>query len=115
MGHGTRSKTVFTEIARFRSNAPRHRKLSLSRRSLANCQCRLDGIAEVVLSPDRSRPDNWEIAARFDDLYGTTVSKDTITGTKSPGTSNRVSTAWTAGVACGELHAEAVRVREELP
>jgi transposase-like protein len=41
-------------------------------------QRRLDGIDEVVLSLTARGLTTGEIAAHFDDVYGATVSKDTI-------------------------------------
>ncbi len=76
--NGTRSKTVFTEVGPVDIDVPRDRAGSFEPRIVKKRQRRLDGIDEVVLSLTARGLTTGEIAAHFDEVYGATVSKDTI-------------------------------------
>lgn len=74
---GTRSKTV-TEIGPVETAAPRDTESSFEPKIVRKRQRRLTGIDEIVLSLSAKGLTTGEIAAHFDDIYGATVSKDTI-------------------------------------
>jgi transposase-like protein len=76
--NGTLSKTVFTEIGPVETDVPRDREGSFEPQIVKKRQRRLDGIDEVVLSLTARGLTTGEIAAHFDEVYGATVSKDTI-------------------------------------
>jgi len=76
--NGARSKTVFTEIGPVEIDVPRDREGSFEPQIVKKRQRRLGGIDEVVLSLTARGLTTGEIAAHFDDVYGATVSKDTI-------------------------------------
>ena len=76
--NGTRSKTVFTEVGPVEIDVPRDREGSFEPKIVKKRQRRLDGIDEVVLSLTARGLTTGEIAAHFDDVYGASVSKDTI-------------------------------------
>jgi transposase-like protein len=76
--NGTRSKTVFTEVGPLEVDVPRDREGSFEPQIVKKRQRRLDGIDEVVLSLTARGLTTGEIAAHFDDVYGATVSKNTI-------------------------------------
>jgi putative transposase len=76
--NGTRSKTVFTEVGPVEIDVPRDREGSFEPQIVKKRQRRLDGIDELVLSLTARGLTTGEIAAHFDDVYGATVSKDTI-------------------------------------
>nr|WP_307281893.1 IS256 family transposase [Arthrobacter sp. W4I7] len=76
--NGTRSKTMFTEVGPVEIDVPRDREGSFEPQIVKKRQRRLDGIDEVVLSLTARGLTTGEIAAHFDDVYGATVSKDTI-------------------------------------
>jgi putative transposase len=76
--NGIRSKAVFTEVGPVEVNVPRDRAGSFEPQIVKKRRRRLDGIDEVVLSLTARGLTSGEIAAHFDDVYGATVSKDTI-------------------------------------
>jgi putative transposase len=76
--NGVRTKTVFTEVGPVEVDVPRDREGSFEPQIVKKRQRRLDGIDEVVLSLTARGLTTGEIAAHFDDVYGATVSKDTI-------------------------------------
>jgi putative transposase len=76
--NGTRSKTVFTEIGPVQIEVPRDRDGSFEPAIVRKRQRRLDGIDQIVLSLTARGLTTGEIAAHFADVYGATVSKDTI-------------------------------------
>ena len=76
--NGTRSKTVFTEIGQVELDVPRDTNSSFDPMIVKKRQRRLTGIDEIVLSLTAKGLTTGEIAAHFDDVYGATVSKDTI-------------------------------------
>jgi transposase-like protein len=76
--NGTRTKTVQTEIGPVEIEVPRDRDASFEPTIVKKRQRRLSGIDEVVLSLSARGLTTGEIAAHFADVYGATVSKDTI-------------------------------------
>ncbi|ORW73538.1 IS256 family transposase, partial [Mycobacterium sherrisii] len=76
--NGTRAKTVFTEIGPVEIEVPRDTNASFDPQIVRKRQRRLTGIDEIVLSLTAKGLTTGEIAAHFDDVYGATVSKDTI-------------------------------------
>jgi transposase-like protein len=78
MRNGLRSKTVLTEIGPVQIEVPRDRDGSFEPVIVPKRKRRLDGIDEIVLSLTARGLTTGEIAAHFNDVYGATVSKDTI-------------------------------------
>jgi transposase-like protein len=76
MGH--RSMTVLTELGPVDINLPRDRDGSFEPVIVRKRQRRLDSIDEIVLSLTAHGLTTGEVAAHFVDVYGATVSKDTI-------------------------------------
>lgn len=76
--NGTRSKTVFTEIGPVEIEVPLDTNAGFDPVSVEKRQRRLAGVDEIVLSPTAKGLTTGEIAPIFDDVYGATVSKDTI-------------------------------------
>jgi transposase-like protein len=76
--NGTRSKTVLTEIGQVEIEAPRDTDSSFAPQIVKKRQRRLTGIDEIVLSLTAKGLTTGEVAAHFHDIYGATVSKDTI-------------------------------------
>ncbi|MGG5754170.1 IS256 family transposase, partial [Zafaria sp. Z1313] len=76
--NGTRAKTVMTEVGAVQIDVPRDREGSFQPRIVRKRQRRLDGIDEIVLSLTARGLTTGEVAAHFDDVYGASVSKDTI-------------------------------------
>jgi len=76
--NGTRAKTVFTEIGPVEIEVPRDTNSSFEPQIVKKRQRRLSGIDEIVLSLTAKGLTTGEIAAHFADIYGATVSKDTI-------------------------------------
>ncbi len=76
--NGTRSKTVLTEVGPVEIEVPRDRDGSFEPKIVKKRQRRLDGIDEIVLSLTARGLTTGEVAAHFDDVYGASVSKDTI-------------------------------------
>ncbi|BCO34772.1 transposase [Mycobacterium heckeshornense] len=76
--NGTRVKTVFTEIGPVEIEVPRDTNSSFDPQIVKKRQRRLTGIDEIVLSLTAKGLTTGEIAAHFADIYGATVSKDTI-------------------------------------
>ncbi|BCI53936.1 IS256 family transposase [Mycolicibacterium litorale] len=76
--NGTRSKTVFTEIGQVELDVPRDTNSTFDPVIVKKRQRRLTGIDEIVLSLTAKGLTTGEIAAHFADVYGATVSKDTI-------------------------------------
>lgn len=75
---GTRAKTVLTEVGPVEIEVPRDTESTFDPKIVRKKQRRLTGIEEVVLSLSAKGLTTGEIAAHFDDIYGGTVSKDTI-------------------------------------
>jgi len=76
--NGSRSKTVFTEIGPVEIEVPRDTNSDFDPVIVKKRQRRLTGVDEIVLSLTAKGLTTGEIAAHFDDVYGATVSKDTI-------------------------------------
>ncbi len=77
--NGSRAKTVFTEIGPVEIEVPRDTNSTFDPVIVKKRQRRLTGIDEIVLSlTAKGLTTGGEIAAHFDDVYGATVSKDTI-------------------------------------
>lgn len=76
--NGTRSKTVLTEIGPVGIEVPRDTDASFDPQIVKKRQRRLTGVDEIVLSLSAKGLTTGEIAAHFADVYGASVSKDTI-------------------------------------
>jgi putative transposase len=76
--NGTRPKTVLTEIGPVEIEVPRDTNSSFDPQIVKKRQRRLTGIDEIVLSLTAKGLTPGEVAAHFADVYGATVSKDTI-------------------------------------
>jgi putative transposase len=76
--NGTRSKTVFTEIGPVEIEVPRDRDGSFEPAIGRKRQRRLNGVDEVVLSLDAKGLTTGEISAHFAEIYGASVSKETV-------------------------------------
>jgi putative transposase len=76
--NGTRTKTVFTEIGPVDIEVPRDRDGSFAPAIVRKRQRRLDGVDEIVRSLTARGLTIGEIAAHFAEVYGATVSRDTI-------------------------------------
>lgn len=76
--NGTRSKTVLTEIGPVEIDVPRDVDSSFMPQIVKKRQRRLTGIDEIVLSLTAKGLTTGDVSAHFQDVYGATVSKDTI-------------------------------------
>jgi putative transposase len=76
--NGTRAKTVLTEIGPVQIEVPRDTDASFTPQIVRKRQRRLTGVNDIVLSLSAKGLTTGEIAAHFHDVYGATVSKDTI-------------------------------------
>src|SRR3954447_3913603 len=76
--NGTRTKTVLTAVGPVQIEVPRDRDGTFEPAIVRKRQRRLDGIDQIVLSLTARGLTTGEIAAHFADVYGATVSKDTI-------------------------------------
>ena len=76
--NGTRTKTVLTEIGPVDIDVPRDMNASFDPQIVKKRQRRLTGIDEIVLSLTAKGLTTGEVAAHFQDIYGASVSKDTI-------------------------------------
>ncbi|MGB2949501.1 MAG: IS256 family transposase [Rhodococcus sp. (in: high G+C Gram-positive bacteria)] len=76
--NGTRSKTVLTGIGPVEIEVPRDIDSSFAPQIVKKRQRRLTGIDEIVLSLTAKGLTTGEVSAHFQDIYGATVSKDTI-------------------------------------
>jgi putative transposase len=76
--NGTRAKTVLTEIGPVQIEVPRDTDASFTPQIVRKRQRRLTGVNDIVLSLSAKGLTTGEIAAHFADVYGATVSKDTI-------------------------------------
>ena len=77
--NGTRSKTVLTESAgHVTIDAPRDRDGTFTPQIVKKRQRRLSGVDEIVLSLYSKGLTTGEIAAHFDQIYGASVSKETV-------------------------------------
>jgi len=76
--NGVRTKTVLTEIGPVDIDVPRDVNSSFDPQIVKKRQRRLTGIDEIVLSLTAKGLTTGEVAAHFADVYGATVSRDTI-------------------------------------
>jgi putative transposase len=76
--NGTRSKTVLTPIGPVTIDVPRDRDGTFDPGIVRKRQRRLDGIDELVLSLTARGLTTGEVSAHFAEVYGASVSKDTI-------------------------------------
>jgi hypothetical protein len=76
--NGHRSKRVLTELGPVDIDVPRDRDGSFEPKIVKKRQRRLDSIDEIVLSLTARGLTTGEISAHFADVYGASVSKDTI-------------------------------------
>jgi putative transposase len=76
--NGTRTKTVLTGVGPVDIEVPRDRDGSFEPQIVRKRQRRLDGIDQIVLSLTARGLTTGEVAAHFAEVYGATVSKDTI-------------------------------------
>src|SRR5689334_15328083 len=76
--NGTRTKTVLTEIGPVEIAVPRDRDGSFEPAIVRKRQRRLDGVDQLVLSLTARGLTTGEIAAHFAEVYGASISKDTI-------------------------------------
>src|SRR3954468_18897503 len=76
--NGTRTKTVLTEIGPVEIEVPRDRDASFEPVIVKKRQRRLGGIDQIVLSLTARGLTTGEVAAHFAEVYGASVSKDTI-------------------------------------
>ncbi|MBS9376229.1 hypothetical protein GON09_005250 [Rhodococcus sp. B50] len=76
--NGRRTKTVLTEIGPVQIQVPRDTDASFDPQIVKKRQRRLTGVDEIILSLSVKGLTTGEIAAHFDDVYGATVSKETI-------------------------------------
>ena len=76
--NGTRTKTVFTEIGPVEIDVPRDRDGTFEPAIVKKRQRRLSGVDQIILSLSARGLTTGEISAHFADVYGTTVSRDTI-------------------------------------
>jgi putative transposase len=76
--NGTRTKTVLTGIGPVEIEVPRDRDGSFDPVIVKKRQRRLDSIDQIVLSLTARGLTTGEVAAHFAEIYGASVSKDTI-------------------------------------
>lgn len=76
--NGTRSKTVVTEIGPVEIDVPRDTGSSFEPKIVKKRQRRLTGVDEIVLSLTAKGLTTGEISAHFAEIYGASVSKDTV-------------------------------------
>jgi putative transposase len=76
--NGTRTKTVLTELGPVPVDVPRDRDGTFTPQVVRKRQRRLDRIDEIVLSLTARGLTTGAVSAHFADIYGVTVSKDTI-------------------------------------
>ncbi|WP_245537922.1 IS256 family transposase [Tsukamurella paurometabola] len=77
--NGARTKTVITEtVGPIEIEVPRDREGSFDPKIVAKHQRRLNGVDEIVLSLAARGLTSGDIVAHFDQIYGASISKDTI-------------------------------------
>ena len=76
--NGVRSKTVLTEIGPVEIDVPRDIDASFEPQIVKKRQRRLTGVDEIVLSLTARGLTTGEISAHFAEVYGASISKDTI-------------------------------------
>jgi putative transposase len=76
--NGVRSKTVLTEIGPVQIDVPRDTDASFTPQIVKKRQRRLTGVDEIVLSLTARGLTTGEVSAHFAEVYGASVSKDTV-------------------------------------
>ena len=76
--NGVRSKTVLTEIGPVQIDVPRDTDASFAPQIVKKRQRRLTGVDEIVLSLTARGLTTGEISAHFAEVYGASVSKETV-------------------------------------
>jgi putative transposase len=76
--NGTRAKTVLTEVGEVELAVPRDRDGSFAPAIVRKRQRRLHGVDELVISLSAKGLTTGEISAHLADVYGASVSRDTI-------------------------------------
>ena len=76
--NGSRPKTVLTDVGPVELNVPRDRDGTFEPQIVKKRQRRLEGVDQIVLSLTARGLTTGEVAAHLADVYGATVSKDTI-------------------------------------
>jgi len=76
--NGTRTKTVLTEIGPVQIEVPRDTASSFAPQIVRKRQRRLTGVDEIALSLTAKGLTTGEVSAHFADVYGASVSRDTI-------------------------------------
>ena len=76
--NGVRSKTVLTEIGPVEIDVPRDVDASFEPKIVKKRQRRLTGVDQIVLSLTARGLTTGEISAHFAEVYGASVSKDTV-------------------------------------
>jgi transposase-like protein len=76
--NGKRAKTVLTEVGPVEIDVPRDRDASFAPQIVKKRQRRLDGVDGMVLSLSAKGLTTGEISAHLAEVYGASVSKDTI-------------------------------------
>ena len=76
--NGVRSKTVLTEIGPVQIDVPRDTDASFDPQVVKKRQRRLTGVDQIVLSLTARGLTTGEISAHFAEVYGASVSRDTI-------------------------------------
>jgi putative transposase len=76
--NGTRSKTVVTDVGPVQIEVPRDRDASFTPRMVPKRQRRLSGVDDLVISLTARGLTSGEICAHLAEVYGTSVSKETI-------------------------------------
>lgn len=77
--NGTRAKTVVTDIGPIEIDVPRDRAGTFEPVIVPKRQRRLGGVDQMVLSLSAKGLTHGEISAHLEEIYGTKVSKETIT------------------------------------
>jgi transposase-like protein len=76
--NGSRSKTVVTDVGPVQIEVPRDRDASFAPQMVAKRQRRLSGVDDLVISLTARGLTSGEICAHLAEVYGTSVSKETI-------------------------------------
>jgi transposase-like protein len=76
--NGTRSKTVLTDVGPVSIDVPRDRNGTFEPQTVRKRQRRLEGVDAIVLSLSARSMTTGEIAAHLAEVYGTEVSRETI-------------------------------------
>jgi putative transposase len=76
--NGSRSKTVVTDVGPVDIEVPRDRDASFRPQIVAKRQRRLSGVDDLVISLTARGLSSGEICAHLAEVYGTSVSKETI-------------------------------------